>query len=153
VVHSAVTSPLLPSSCRCYCSYLLLCFFHANHGRFSRPLDLHGAYEFVPLCPSIAVGHSCSMSVFLSKPAPVVLPVSTGLSVHFGFLVRCCCRSLLWRLTPMMAAVVAGDTGLSVLASLVCRFSLPLLSVVVVETHSCCLCRYRPDFRFSVLLY
>jgi hypothetical protein len=32
-VHSAVTSPLLPSSCRCYCPCLLLCFLY--HGPFS----------------------------------------------------------------------------------------------------------------------
>jgi hypothetical protein len=51
VVHSAVTSPFLPSACRVYCPYLLLCFFH---GRFSRhlpvgPLTVTRRYSLIHL--------------------------------------------------------------------------------------------------------
>jgi hypothetical protein len=35
VVHSVATSPLLPSSCRVHCPYLLLCLFYHGHSIFT----------------------------------------------------------------------------------------------------------------------
>jgi hypothetical protein len=67
----------------------------------------------------------------------VVVPVSTGLSVSIllSLFVVSCGDSLLWFMSP-----VVPDFWFS------CSFG-PL--ALVLETHSCCLCRYRPDFQFS----
>jgi hypothetical protein len=95
VVHSAVTSPMLPSACRVHYLYLLLCFFY--HGR------------------CLLSGRLLRSRIGLLL---VVVAGSTGLrfgslgSIHSVLLLLLVL--LYWRLTPVVRRI-AGSTGLSVL--------------------------------------
>jgi hypothetical protein len=61
-----VLSLRLVDPCRLLVSRLLvgsfLCFL--DHSRFGRLLGLHGAYAFMPLCPSIVVAAYCDSLLF-----------------------------------------------------------------------------------------
>jgi hypothetical protein len=88
---------------------------------FSRLLDLHGAYEFMPLCPSIVVGPLTVIHYKSnSKSTPVV---AAGIDQSSGSLV-CCGLRHSW--LPRFVVVVCGDSLLllvdhSVVWSACCR--------------------------------
>jgi hypothetical protein len=83
VVHSAVTSPLLPFSCQVHCPYLLLCFFYVGfHGSVvwwarSRA-TLHFIGRQLTGTDVLWAPHCAYLSCPIQKSTPVV-PVSTGL--------------------------------------------------------------------------
>jgi hypothetical protein len=129
VVHSAVTSPLLPSSCRVHC----LCLLAFGHG------PLTGIASLI-------------LVLFKRKSTPVVVPASTGLvPVVDRSVVQSACRcllvsivavrSIMRRLIPVVP--IAGSTGLSVLllnsfGSLNCCFRNPADSHVLIFVAPVC---------------
>jgi hypothetical protein len=126
LVITGNTSRLVASVCSyhtvsyCWC-FLLVRSIHstAAASSFNRLLDLHGAYEFMPLCPSIVVGRlSCCCSCSFNSRSSLAY-LSRCITCH-GLMVSSC---LLPHQTVFIIQIHScGSTALSLLCGFVLSF-------------------------------
>jgi hypothetical protein len=103
--HSAVISPLLPSSCRFHCLYLLLCFFY--HGRFGRYLPV-GSLTVTSRCSNSKSTPVVAASINWTFVVPMVtltLSVVDGLVDTVDY---CCCSRCPLRWTSNLISSSLG---------------------------------------------